>query len=190
MIKKIILIAALSLSTSSLMAQENEYITYPFKWGMGMEFGYGSDSHFDIAVRGQYYINKYLTWDALQLRAIDFGKNTIDNRDYSERGSLTTGLRAYSPTFGPGLKAFASAGAGWGIYYTWDKPEKKFTPIWKNHYYNVTHNLAADFSAGLFVWNFLYVSYGCQLLHNNTRGNDVNHFVNVGVEFGSLKIKE
>lgn len=188
--KKIILIAALCLSTSSIMAQENEYITYPFKWGMGMEFGYGSDSHFDIAVRGQYYINKYLTWDALQLRAIDFGKNTIDNRDYSERGLFTTGLRAYTPTFGPGLKAFASAGAGWGIYYTWDKPEKKFTPIWKNHFYNVTHNLAADFSAGLFVWNCLYVSYGCQLLHNNTRGNDVNHFVNVGVEFGSLKFKE
>lgn len=190
MIKKIILLAALCLSTSSAMAQEDSYITYPFKWGAGVEFGYGSDSHFDIAVRGQYYINKYLTWDALQLRAIDFGKNTIDNRDYSERGSLTTGLRAYTPTFGPGLKAFASVGTGWGMYYTWDKPEKKFTPIWKNHFYNVTHNLAADFSAGLFVWNCLYVSYGCQLLHNNTRGNDVNHFVNVGVEFGSFKFKE
>lgn len=189
MTKKIILMAAFCLSTSSLMAQENEYITYPFKWGAGVEFGYGSDSHFDIAYRGQYYINKYLTWDALQFRVIGFGKNTIDNRDYSERGSLTTGLRAYTPTFGPGLKAFASAGAGWGIYYTWDKPEK-IKLFQKVPRYNVTHNLAADFSAGLFVWNCLYVSYGCQLLHNNTRGNDVNHFVNVGVEFGSFKFKE
>lgn len=188
MMKKFILMAALCLSTSSLRAQEDGYMTWPYKWGVGAEFGYGSDSHFDIAVRGQYYINKYLTWDALQLRAIDFGKNTIDNRDYSERGSLSTGLRAYTPTFGPGLKAFASAGAGWGIYYTWDKPEK-IKLFQKVPRYNVTHNLAADFSAGFF-WNCLYVSYGCQLLHNNNRGNDICHFVNIGVEIGSIRIKE
>lgn len=189
MMKKIILMAALCLSTSSVMAQENEYLTYPFKWGAGVELGYATAA--DEVIRGQYYINKYLTWDVLQLRVARDLNNKLDTHDNRSSLLLGTGLRVYSPSFGPGLKVFAAASPGWGYYYTYDTG-KHAEKINKYRYrtYNKTHNFAADFSAGIFVWQGLYVSYGCQLLHNGSKGNVVDHFVNVGFELGSLKFKK
>lgn len=182
MIKKLFLIATLCFSSVSLMAQD---APYPYKWGAGAEYGYGSALN-PYTVRGQYYFNKYLTWDFLQYRmGIDFN-NAYDSRDYSMTNALTTGLRVYTPTFGPGMKAFAAAGAGWGHYFTWDKAEHF---LGKVDHCSKTHNFAADFSAGLFVWHGIYLSYSYQLLHNNSRGNYGNHFFNLGVEFGSMPAK-
>lgn len=187
MIKKIIILAAFCLSTSSVMAQE----VYPYKWGGGIEFNAGSGAAFGATFRGQYYINKYLTWDMLQFRAYSEINNRIDSHDWSEEFSLTTGLRAYTPTFGPGLKAFAAGGVGYGFYHTYDKPEKWWgSPRWKTDFYSSTHNLSADLSAGLFVWQGVYVSYGCQIFHNNSRGNHIDHLFNIGFELGSFKFKD
>lgn len=177
MIKKTLLIAALALSATSLWAQEGRG-GYPYKYGAGFDFGYGTG--LNAAVRGQYYINKNLTWDFLQYRGfLDFN-NTLDSHDYFNALSLTSGLRAYTPEFGRHFKAFAAAGVGWGFSYTNDKGEG-----WT--LYNKTHNFAADLSAGLFVYGGLYVSYGCYILHNGSSGNRVDHAVSVGFEFGSVK---
>lgn len=189
MMKKIILIAALCLSTSSVMAQENEYLTYPFKWGGGVELGYATAM--DVSVRGQYYINKHLTWDVLQLRVARDFNNKLDTHDNRSSLLLGTGLRVYSPSFGPGLKVFAAASPGWGMFFTYDSDIKdELFHKHQNRHYNKTHNFAADFSAGIFVWQGLYVSYGCQLLHNGSKGNVVNHFANIGFELGSFKFKD
>lgn len=183
MIKKFFLITTLCLCASSAMAQKTE--SYPYKLGLGMAFGYGSA--LDFTIRAQYHFNKHVTWDMLQFKDAEDFNSHIDNHNYSESMSLTTGLRAYTPTFGRGFKAFASAGVGWGRYHTMDKAIF-FRPT--ADFYNKTHNLAADFSTGLFVWQGVYVSYNCQLLHNNGRGNHVNHFANIGFELGSFKLKK
>lgn len=185
MIRKIILITALCLSASALKAQETSYSPYPYRLGLGMEFGYGSA--FDFTIRAQYHFNKYITWDILQLRDAEDFSSHIDTHKCSELMSLTTGVHAYSPSFGHGFKGFASAGMGWGYYQTMDKAIF-FRPTADS--YSKTHNFAADFSAGLFVWQGVYVSYGCQLLHNNSHGNQVNHFANIGFELGSFKFKK
>lgn len=183
MIKKTLLIAALALSATSLWAQE-ELQPYPYKWGAGIELGYGTA--LDVSVRGQYYINKHLTWDAFQVRAIQNFNNTVDANKYLNSSAITTGLRAYTPTFGPSLKGFAAAGVGWGYYWT---TNKFFSTVWSDSASKTTHNLAADFSAGIFIGKGFYLSYACQLLHNGSRGNLVNHFVNLGFEIGSLRLK-
>lgn len=182
MIKKTLLIAAFSLSTVSLWAQE-ELQPYPLKWGAGIDLGYGTA--LDLTMRGQYYINKHLTWDVLQLRLLRDFSNNIDTKKYLTGVSFTTGLRAYTPTFGPNLKAFAAAGVGCGYYHT----QNKFFAMKSAYIFNETYNLAADFSAGLFVWQGIYVSYDCQLLHNGSRGNHIDHFVNLGFELGSFRLK-
>lgn len=176
MIKKTLLIAALVLSASSLWAQEGRG-GYPYKCGMGADFGYGTA--LNVGVRGQYYINKNLTWDFLQYRAIGDFNNTLDSHDYFNALSLTSGLRAYTPEFGRHFKAFAAAGMGWGFSYTNDKGESTW--------YNKTHNFATDLSAGLFVWGGLYVGYNCQIIHNGSCGTRVDHAATVGFEFGSVK---
>lgn len=177
MIKKTLLIAALVLSASSLWAQEGRG-GYPYKYGAGFDFGYGTG--LNAGVRGQYYINKNLTWDFLQLRGITDFNNPVDTHDYFNALSLTSGLRAYTPEFGPHLKAFAAAGLGWGFSYTSDKG-KGWT------LYNKTHNFAADLSAGLFVWGGLYVGYNCHIIHNGSCGTRVDHAATVGFELGSVK---
>lgn len=185
MIKKFFLMAGLCLCTTDVVAQvENPLGNADF----GLEYSYGYDSSFSMAYRGQWHLNKYFTWDVLKWRMSGDFNNDYDSHKQSMTNALTTGFRAYTPTFGPGMKFFASTGAGWGYYSTFDKPEKKWS--WKGpKRYNKTHNLAADFSAGLFVWHGLYVSYDYQLLHNNSRGNHGNHFINIGVEIGSFPAK-
>lgn len=182
MIKKIIILAALCLSTTSVMAQEEN----PFKkFDIGFELGYASA--LDIGVRFQNHFNKHLTWDMIQVRTAQDYSNTLDANKYLSTWSISTGLRAYTPTFSPGFKAFAAAGLGWGYYHTTDH---FISPIFDTSGKNKTHNLAADFSAGLFVWQGVYVSYGCQIFHNNSRGNHIDHLFNIGFELGSFKFKE
>lgn len=184
MIKKIILLAALCLCTTGIFAQvKNPCEKYDF----GLELGYGYDSSLNGVFRGQWHLNKYITWDMLQWRWAQDLNNAYDSHKFSMTNALTTGLRVYTPTFGPGMKLFASTGAGWGHYCTWDKPEKKWS--WKGpEKYNKTNNLAADFGGGLF-WQCFYISYNYQHLHNNSRGNYGNHFINIGIEFGSIPTK-
>lgn len=183
MIKKTLLLAALCLSATAVMAQvKNPCEKYDF----GYDLGYGYDSSFNMAIRGQWHLNKYITWDMLQWRWAEDFNNSYDFHKYSMTNALTTGLRVYTPTFGPGMKAFAAAGAGWGHYFTWDKAEHF---LGKVDHCSKTHNFAADFSAGLFVWHGIYLSYGYQLLHNNSRGNYGNHFINIGIELGSMPAK-
>lgn len=180
--KKTFLLAALCLSATAVMAQ----VKNPFeKYDLGIELGYGYDSSFNVAIRGQWHFNKYLTWDMLQIRRASDFNNTYDSHKWSDTYAITTGLRVYTPTFGPDMKLFASAATGWGYYYTCDKPEKWYKESKK---YNKTHNLDADFSGGLF-WKCLYISYSYQLLHNNSRGNYGNHFINIGIELGSMPAK-
>lgn len=152
--KKLFILSAMLFSASSLFAQKDG--------GFKMAAELGAGTELEIGARGQYQFNKYLAWDVLSAKyAYDYN----NHGDFNEF-TIETGLRGFTPTFGPDMKAFAAIDLGYGL--CWDKH-------WNNS------NFAMDFTAGLYVWKGLYMGYGLGLLHNH--GNHKDHLFRIGYEF-------
>ncbi len=149
------LIAVMLLGATSLFAQNpDKGLSWAVEGGIGSEF--------EIGGRAQYNFNKYVAWDILNAKyAYDYNKHGDGNEL-----TFTTGVRGFSPTFGPNLKAFAALDLGYGLAFDGN--------------YNDS-NFALDFTIGLYVWKGLYAGYGLGLLSNN--GNHKDHLVRVGYNF-------
>jgi len=148
------IIATTLLCATSLMAQEeNKGFSFAAEAGIGSEF--------EIGARAEYGLNKYLSWDALHVKyAYDWNQGG----DWNEL-TLTTGLRGYTPTFGPGVKAFAALDLGYGLTFNGD---------WSNS------NFALDFTIGIKYKNW-YAGYGLGTLHND--GTHKDHLFRLGLNF-------
>ncbi|MCF0199547.1 MAG: hypothetical protein HUK02_09530 [Bacteroidaceae bacterium] len=120
----------------------------------------GLGSQFEIGGRAQYNFNKYVAWDVLSLKyghEWDCGVGDL---------SLKTGVRGFSPEFGPKLKAFAALDFGYtGIHGGGE---------WLSCF-------GMDFTMGLYVWKGLYLGYGLETYHKNGTGKD--HFFRIGYNF-------
>lgn len=151
--KTLSLAAMLICGAASLSAQQlMENATWTFEGGVGSEL--------EVGVRAQHKFNEYVAWDILHAKyAYDYNKGG----DFNEL-TLTTGVRGYSPSFGPDLKGFAALDLGYGL-------------AWPDAH----SNLAVDLTFGLYVWKNLYVGYGLGLLHHN--GNHKDHVLRVGFDF-------
>ncbi|MGN1255539.1 MAG: hypothetical protein ACI4UA_00060 [Bacteroidaceae bacterium] len=156
--KKVLVWAMVALmSTSTIMAQQEKGFTYAVEGGIGSEFEIGS--------RIQKNFNQYLAWDLFNLKyAFDYG-NYVDAHEWE----LTTGLRGYSPSFGPNLKVFAALDLGYGgMRTTVDGSD-------------AVHCFALDFTLGLQVYKGLYLGYGFGGLFND--GSHKDHVLRVGYTF-------
>jgi len=149
------LIAVMMLSATSLMAQN------PDKgWSAAAELGVGSE--LELGVRGQYNFNKYIAWDVLNLKyAYDYG----DGYDWNEF-SLQTGVRGFSPEFGPNMKGFAALDLGYGVIF--------------DHGHNLSC-FALDFTLGLYLYKGLYAGYGFGGMFND--GSHKDHEFRIGYNF-------
>lgn len=153
--QKILTLSAMMMLGTASMAAEN--FTKGLNWAA--EAGVGTE--LELGLRAQYQFNKYLAWDVLHAKyAYDYN----EHHDFNEL-TLTTGLRGFTPTFGPGLKAFAAIDLGYGL-------------MWKD---GNSSNFAMDFTTGLYVWKGLYMGYGLGLLHHD--GNHKDHLFRIGYEF-------
>lgn len=148
------LIAVMLLGATSLFAQNpDKGLSWAVEGGIGSEL--------EIGGRAQYNFNKYVAWDVLNAKyAYDYG-------DFSwNELTLTTGVRGFSPTFGPDLKAFAAIGLGYGL-------------VWKD---GSDSNFALDFTIGMYVWKGLYAGYGLGFMkHDAFKHKD--HLLRVGYNF-------
>lgn len=152
--KKLFILSAMLLSASSLFAQKDGGFKMAAELGVGTEL--------EVGARGQYQFNKYLAWDVLSAKyAYDYN----NHGDFNEF-TIETGLRGFTPTFGPDMKAFAAIDLGYGVMFD-------------SNYH--TNCFAMDFTAGLYVWKGLYMGYGLGLLHNH--GNHKDHLFRIGYEF-------
>lgn len=157
--KLLTFIATAMLSATTLMAQSDK------KFNLGAEVGIGSEV--EAGVRAEYGLNEYLSWDALHLKyAYDYGKN-----DKFHELSLTTGVRGYSPSFGPNLQVFAAIDLGYGVlFYGGDNVSDSNTSCF-----------AMDFTAGVRVSKNMYLGYGLGLMHHS--GNHKDHLLRIGFNF-------
>ncbi len=150
--KFLLMIAVVLLGASSLKAQSLKDIKWAAEVGVGSEL--------ELGVRTQYNFNEYLAWDVLHVKyAFDY--NEYNN--FSEI-SFTTGLRGFSPSFGPDLKAFTAIDLGYGG--TFDPYDSAF---------------AMDFTVGLQFKEHLYFGYGLGLMHHH--GNHKDHLFRIGWTF-------
>lgn len=148
-----LLIVAL-VSCTAVMAQKEKGMTWAVEGGIGSELELGG--------RVQYGFNQYLAWDVLNLKyAFDYGD--VNCHEWE----VTTGLRAYSPSFGPKLKAFAALDLGYGGI--------------TNKYSDAAHCFALDFTVGLQVYKGLYLGYGFGGLFKD--GNHKDHLLRIGYTF-------
>ncbi|MDO4211351.1 MAG: hypothetical protein Q4D23_06510 [Bacteroidales bacterium] len=152
--KKLFILATMALCASSLFAQNDG--------GLKMALEAGAGTEVELGARGQYQLNKYLAWDVLGAKyAYDYNKHG----DFNEF-TLETGLRGFTPTFGPGIKAFAAIDLGYGI-------------MWRD---GNTSCFAMDFTTGIYVTRNIYMGYGLGLLHKDG-GNHKDHLFRIGFEF-------
>ncbi len=153
--KKLFMMAVALIMTTAMSAQDIEK-----GFSFASEVGIGSE--LELGVRAQYNFNKYF---ALDLPVV---KYAYDYGDYSVNEiTLQTGVRFFSPTFGPDLKVFTALDMGYGNMF--------------DSYDNV-HCFAMDYTIGLYVWKGLYVGYGYgAMIKDGERYND--HEVRVGYNF-------
>ncbi len=148
------MMAVLLLGASSVMAQKDE-VKVAVEAGVGTEL--------EVGARAEYGLNKYLSWDVLHAKyAWDYNKGKDCN--FNEI-SLTTGVRGFSPSFGPNLKAFAAIDLGYGLTFR----------------HVTTHNFALDFSIGINLCEKLYVGYGLGYMANDGKHKD--HLFRIGCYF-------
>lgn len=153
--KKILsLVAFMMLITTTAFAQDKEKLSWHGEAGIGSEI--------EIGARVQYNFNQYVSWDMLHAKyAFDYNKGG----NFSEI-SLTTGVRGYSPTFGPEMKAFAAFDLGYGMAF--------------DNYFHSNH-FAIDFTIGLQYKKNLYFGYGLGSLRSN--GAHKDHLLRIGWNF-------
>lgn len=152
--KKILMVVVAMVMAVSANAQN------PDKgFSAAAELGVGSE--LELGVRGQYNFNKYFALDLPVLKyAYDYGDYSVNEI------TIQVGARAFSPTFGPDMKAFAALDLGYGNMF-------------KDG--NNTSCFALDFSMGLYVWKGLYMGYGYGGLFNDGHHND--HLFRIGYNF-------
>ena len=153
--KKIFILLVVALvSSTAAMAQKEKGMTWAVEGGIGSELELGG--------RAQYGFNQYLAWDVLNLKyAFDYGD--VNCHEWK----VTTGLRAYSPSFGPNLKAFAALDLGYGGITSKDS--------------DAAHCFALDFTVGLQVYKGLYLGYGFGGLFKD--GSHKDHLLRIGYTF-------
>ncbi len=148
------LLTVMLLGTASLMAQNEK------GWSYAAEVGVGSQ--LEIGGRAQYGLNEWLAIDVPVL------KYNFDYGDWNQHElKLMAGVRGFSPTFGPDLKAFCAVDLGYGgctsEYTDWHSA------------------FALDVSVGLYVWKNVYLGYGFGMLSNDGKHKD--HVLRVGLTF-------
>lgn len=154
--KFLLMIAVVLLGASSLQAQSVNDLKWAAEVGVGTEL--------ELGARAQYNFSEYLAWDVLHFKyAFDYN----DGGNWNEM-SLTTGLRGFSPSFGPDLKAFAAIDLGYG---------GMFGGIFSKY----DSNFAMDFTVGLQIKEHLYLGYGLGLMHHH--GNHKDHLFRIGWTF-------
>jgi len=159
---------ALFLMSVSSMAQDNgKGLLWAAETGIGTEL--------EVGMRGMYKFNKYLAWDILTLKySFDYGNNLGDKN--SHEGSITTGIRGFTPTFNQDkMRGFAALDLGYGA--------DSFGPSdWNN-------NFVIDITIGAYVWKGLYVGYGLGLFHHDkdalpwTKEHQHDHNIRIGYSF-------
>ncbi len=145
-------IAVVMLSATSMMAQNpDKGLSFAVETGIGTEW--------EIGARGQYNFSKHFAWDVLSLKYA---------RDFDEFNEITleTGLRAFSPEFGPNLKAFAALDLGYGNAFANGGSSSHF---------------ALDFTLGVYVYKGFYVGYGLGYLSGDIGHTD--HVLRIGYNF-------
>lgn len=148
--KKMLLMAVAFLMTTAMNAQNAEKgFSYAAEAGIGSEL--------ELGVRAQYNFNKYFALDLPVLKyARDYGSHPHNEI------TIQAGVRGFSPTFGPDLKAFAALDMGYGNMF-------------KN---GGSSSFAIDFTMGFYVWEGLYVGYGYGGMRHHS-----DHLVRVGYSF-------
>lgn len=156
--KKLLTLMVVALmGTTMAMAQQEKGLGWAVEGGIGSELELGG--------RAQYGFNKYLAWDVLNVKyAFDYGKDVN-----AHEWELTTGLRGFSPSFGPNLKAFAALDLGYGGI-----------KVAEDHV-DAAHCFALDFTVGLQVYKGLYLGYGFGGLFKD--GSHKDHLLRVGYMF-------
>ena len=154
--KKILTMAvALVMAVCANAQNPDKGISFAAEMGVGSEL--------ELGVRGQYNFNKYIALDLPVVKyAYDWRNTTLNNEI-----TIQVGARAFSPTFGPDLKAFAALDLGYGC---------AFEDGWN---FNA---MAMDFTMGLYVWKGLYLGYGFGGLFNDGHAPH-DHVVRVGYNF-------
>ena len=157
--KKILsMVVVMLLGATSLMAQNpDKGLSFAVETGIGTEW--------ELGARAQYNFNKYVAVEGVLKYAFDYNKKIWGMKNNWNEMSIQAGVRGFSPTFGPDMKAFAALDMGYGI-------------AWKNA--NSSH-FALDFTTGLYVWKGLYVGYGLGALIAN--GNHTDHVARIGYNF-------
>ena len=156
--KKLMLLVVVALmSTTMAMAQKEKGFSWAVEGGIGSEF--------EIGGRIQKNFNQYLAWDVVNLKyAFDYG-NHLNAHEWE----LTTGLRGFSPSFGPNFKAFAAIDLGYvGMKVTEGDAD-------------AVHCFALDFTVGLQDYKGLYLGYGFGGLFND--GSHKDHLLRIGYMF-------
>ena len=98
--KLMILLVAVLMGSATASAQITKGLTWAVEGGICSEL--------ELGVRAQYEFNKYLAWDVASVKyAFDYGDDCN-----AHEWEVTTGLRGFSPTFGPKLRAFAALDLG------------------------------------------------------------------------------
>ena len=154
--KKILTMAvALVMAVCANAQNPDKGISFAAEMGVGSEL--------ELGVRGQYNFNKYIALDLPVVKyAYDWRNTTLNNEI-----TIQVGARAFSPTFGPDLKAFAALDLGYGC---------AFEDGWN---FNA---IAMDFTMGLYVWKGLYLGYGFGGLFNDGHAPH-DHVVRIGYNF-------
>ena len=152
--KKILTMAvALVMAVCANAQNPDKGISFAAEMGVGSEL--------EIGVRGQYNFNKYIALDLPVLKyAYDYGDFSVNEI------TIQVGARAFSPTFGPDMKAFAALDLGYGNMFK-DGVN--------------TSACAIDFTMGLYVWKGLYLGYGYGALCKDGHHND--HLFRIGYNF-------
>lgn len=152
--KKILsMVVVMLLGVASMQAQNpDKGLSFAVETGIGSEW--------ELGARAQYNFNKYVAWDVVNLKyAFDYG-----DPNWNEF-TIQTGVRGFSPTFGPDLKAFAALDLGYGN-------------MWKN---GNTSCFALDFTLGLYFYKGFYAGYGFGTLIND--GHHHDHLLRIGYNF-------
>ena len=154
--KKILsMVVVMLLGVASMQAQNpDKGLSFAVETGIGTEW--------ELGARAQYNFNKYVAIDILNLKYA---------LDYNEHGNwneftIQTGVRGFSPTFGPDMKAFAALDLGYGN-------------MWKH---GNTSCFALDFTLGLYLYKGLYAGYGFGTL-NHDGFNHHDHLLRIGYNF-------
>ena len=153
--KKILsMVVVMLLGVASMQAQNpDKGLSFALETGIGSEW--------ELGARAQYNFNKYVAWDVVNLKyALDY-----NNHGNWNEFTIQTGVRGFSPTFGPDMKAFAALDLGYGN-------------MWKN---GNTSCFALDFTLGLYLYKGLYAGYGFGTLIND--GSHHDHLLRIGYNF-------